>query len=61
MVIDFKCDAVIGGFPGGIVKVLMTSDEHPRVQPEVMLLNVLPARGEFQVGAVYELTLRKKG
>lgn len=61
MQIEFKCDAVVGGFSGGIVRVLMTIDTHPRSQQEVLMLNILRSRGELEQGAIYEMTLVKKG
>lgn len=56
-----QCSANVGGFEGGIVKVLLTIASHPNSQDEHLLCNLLSARGPFEPGKIYRITIEEEG
>lgn len=55
-----QCSAQVGGFEGGIVKVLLTVASLPNSQDEHLLFNLLSSRGHFEQGKVYTVTIEEE-
>jgi hypothetical protein len=55
------CSAHVGGFDGGIVKVLLTIASHPNSQDEHLLCNLLKSRGPLVAGKTYRITIEEEG
>lgn len=53
------CSANVGGFDGGIVKVLLTVSSQPNSQDEHLLCNLLQARGQLVEGRTYRITIEE--
>jgi hypothetical protein len=54
-----QCSANVGGFSGGIVKVLLTVTSQPNSQDEHILCNLLNARGPLIEGRTYLVTIEE--